>query len=207
MVHRTNITEDKVFILQLLRDQISHHVYPAHRLDRGTSGVLLFAKSGEIAAHLGAQFRDQEILKEYVAIIRGFVNDNGIIDSPLKDAHGAYQNAETRFERIHEKEVLFAVNRYPTSRYSYVKIKPLSGKYHQIRRHFAHIRHPIIGDKKHGDCKHNKYLSIHYGLGRMLLHANELQFKHPLTNCVINLKAKMDDDFRRFIRLLTDSKN
>jgi len=204
MVHRTNITEDKIFLLQLLRNQIKQRVYPIHRLDRGTSGVLLFAKSGSIAGLMQDQFRDQSIRKTYQAIIRGYV-ETGVIDAPLKNKKGVASEAETRYKLISKSEKPFSISRYPNSRYSYVEVNPKSGKYHQIRRHFAHIRHPIIGDKKHGDCKHNKYLNERFGLNRMLLHATEVVFVHPVSNETCMIKVPISPFFEKFKNLLTEN--
>ncbi len=175
MVHKTNITEDKVFLLQLLRDQINQRVYPIHRLDRGTSGVLLFGKHTEEAARVQKLMMANQFEKKYLAIVRGFVDEEGTIDYPLKSGRkNLLQDAISHYKRIDQQTLDFEVNRYPTSRYSLVEVRPETGKFHQIRRHFAHIRHPIIGDKKHGDCKHNKYFAETQNFQNMCLHAREV---------------------------------
>ena len=202
MVHKTSITEDKVFILQLLRNQVGKRLYPVHRLDRGTSGVLLFATSGKVAGLIQKQFREKQVLKKYTAIVRGFLPEQGTIDSPLKNGDGSFSEARTDYIPLKKTEKPYSISRYPTSRYSLLEIYPLSGKFHQIRRHLAHIRHPVIGDKKHGDCKHNKYFTQEFGLSRMLLHANMLHIIHPVTEEKMVLMADYDPDFNRFLQLL-----
>lgn len=180
MVHRSRISEDKIFVLQLLRDQIGQHVFPVHRLDRGTSGLLLFAKDSETASLIGKQFQAQQVDKTYVAIVRGYLPLLGTIEYALTNrSMQEAQNATTHYRRLQQTELEVAIGRYSTARYSLIEAKPESGKFHQIRRHFSHIRHPIIGDKKHGDVKHNNYWRDHWGIGRLLLHARELSFTHP----------------------------
>ena len=198
MVHRTKISEDTRFVLQLLRNQIKQHIFPVHRLDRATSGVLVFGKDREAAGFLSEQFRAQQVDKKYVAIIRGHVPDSDTIDYDLaKTPRHEPQQAISHYTKISESEMPFAISRYPTSRYSFVSVKIDTGRRQQIRRHFAHIRHPIIGDKRHGDCKHNNYFQAHFNLHRMLLHAAEFQFKHPGLEEPLLIKAEWNEEFER----------
>ncbi len=203
LVHPTRISEDTITILPLLRDQVGQRVYPIHRLDRGTSGVLVFGKNKEAASILNALFRSQEVKKEYHAVIRGYVEEQGRIDYPLaKDPTKEPQEAITEYVRISQTELDFSVGKYPKSRYSLVKIHPHTGKFHQIRRHFSHIRHPVIGDKRHGDCKHNKYFRESLGVDRMLLHASGLSFFYPYQKQALLLEAPLGDVFKKSIALL-----
>jgi tRNA pseudouridine65 synthase len=205
LVHRSSISEDTQFALQLLRNQIKQRIFPIHRLDRGTSGVLIFGKNKEAASQLSAQMRDNGIRKEYLAIVRGYLDESGTIDYPLlnKDKpHLPAKEAITSYTRLTQNELPFAVNRYPTSRYSLVRIHPQTGRKHQIRRHFAHLRHPIIADKKHGDCKHNKYFQEHFGLTQMMLHAQEVVCKHPVTNTELRIAAPLPEAFLNVVALL-----
>ena len=203
LVHRTPISEDTVFALQLLRNQIGQRVYPIHRLDRATSGLLLFGKNQHAAGLIAEQFRNKTVEKQYVAIIRGFVEAEGVIDYPLVNkTHLPPQEAITAYTRMDQTEMNFAVNRYPTSRYSLINIFPKTGRNHQIRRHFAHIRHPIIGDKKHGDCKHNKYFATHFETTQMMLHAMSLKFEHPNSSNELTLKANLPKAFTSMMQLL-----
>ncbi len=205
LVHRTPISEDTIFALQLLRDQINQRIYPVHRLDRGTSGVLLFGKTSKAAAQISEQLRNNEIHKTYWAIIRGYVSQEGLIDYALNNKdkpHLPPKESITRYTRLAQSELNFSVNRYPTSRYSLLAIFPETGRKHQIRRHFAHLRHPIIADKKHGDCKQNKYFAEEFGMKQMLLHAKELRCKHPVTGEEIVLEAQLPEVFSRTMELL-----
>ncbi|MEL7533211.1 MAG: pseudouridine synthase [Bacteroidota bacterium] len=197
LVHRTRISEDKVFVLQRLRDQIGQKVFPVHRLDRGTSGVLLFAKDSESAGQMGKQFQDQLVSKSYLAIVRGYLPLRGTIDYALTNRSPQEpQKAITHYERLQQTELAVAIGRYPSARYSLIKAKPETGKFHQIRRHFSHLRHPIIGDKKHGDVKHNNYWRDHWDISRLLLHAQSLSFLHPSGERLV-LKAEVPADFRK----------
>jgi tRNA pseudouridine65 synthase len=201
LVHRTSISEEKEeFALQILRDQLGCWVSPCHRIDRKTSGILVFAKSKEADAAMGRLFQNNEAKKKYIALVRGFLPETGTCDRPLENEKGKIQEAITHFKCLHQVELQIAVSRYPTSRYSLAEIWPETGRMHQIRRHFAQMRHYLIGDKTHGECKQNKMFETKFGLNTMLLHASELKFIHPLTNKPIDVKAAMKDEF---VRILT----
>lgn len=183
LVHRTSIAaHETIFALQLLRDQIGQHVHPVHRLDRPTSGILLFAKNEEILPSLKSLFSEREMQKKYLTIVRGIPELNsGCIDHPLKsERSGRLQEARTSFRVLATSEMPFnSTGRYPTSRYSLLEVEPETGRTHQIRRHMAHMRHYILGDKKHGDNKQNIFLEKEFGLQNLMLHAKHLAFVHP----------------------------
>ena len=196
LVHKTKIAEEQVaFLVQYLRDQIGKKVYPAHRLDRKTSGVLVCAIDKEADAKLQANLRDVEAEKYYVCLVRGFLPDKGIIDSPLKKENGKLQEAKTLFAKLDQTTIDVYVSKYPQSRYSIGLVLPKSGRMHQIRRHMAHIRHYIIGDLKHGECKHNKMFKEKMELNNMLLHAWRIRFKHPITNEWVEVEAPFPSYF------------
>ncbi|MFM9951804.1 MAG: pseudouridine synthase [Saprospiraceae bacterium] len=203
LVHRTKISEDQVFVLQLLRDQIGQRIYPVHRLDRGTSGVLVFGKSGAAAGALSEQFRDKGVEKNYLAIVRGYVEEQAVIDYPLPHPRsGLPRESLTRYTRLAQTELQTPVGRYETARYSLVDITLETGRTNQIRRHFGHIRHPVIGDKKNGDCKHNKYFETELGISRLLLHAGRFAFSHPVNGERITLTAPIDEAFGKALEVL-----
>ncbi|TKC05905.1 pseudouridine synthase [Pedobacter frigoris] len=203
LVHRSSIANDaKEFALQLLRDQVNRHVSPVHRLDRKTGGLLLFAfeKDVEIAMH--QQFQNGEVVKKYLAILRGYAPDSLEIDYPLAKENGTIQDAFTAFVTLKRAEIDVAFGKHPTSRYSLVEATPTTGRMHQLRKHFAHIFYPIIGDRKHGCNKQNKFFKEQWEMTTMLLHASELRFKHPVTGENIHLKAEVQDEFRRVKQLM-----
>jgi len=203
LVHRTKISEDTQFVLQLLRKQIGQRIYPIHRLDRGTSGVLLFGKHQKAASLMGSIFINKEIKKQYIAIIRGYVESSGTINYALaKDIGLPKKEAITHYERIQQTELQVAISRYPSSRYSLVNVTLETGRRHQIRRHFSHLRHPVIGDKRHGDVKHNSYWRDNFGISRMLLHAQSLHFIHPISKKPILIIAPIDASFQAALDLL-----
>ncbi|MGN7990287.1 pseudouridine synthase [Pedobacter sp. 22226] len=198
LVHQSSIARDATeFALQMLRDQVGKHVSPVHRLDRKTSGILLFAfdKVSETAMH--QQFMNAETDKKYLAILRGFAPDAMDIDYPLAKENGTMQDAFTSFRTLQKAEVEVAFGKHPTSRYSLVEATPKTGRMHQLRRHFSHILHPIIGDRTHGCNKQNKFFKEQWDMTTMLLHASELQFIHPITKQIIHLKAGLHDEFKR----------
>ncbi len=204
LVHRTPLEKDPeaLFAMIILRDQIGKKVYPLHRLDRPTSGVLLFAKSSEAASRLQPDFAIHKIKKYYLAVVRGFVPDaHGTINQPLsKDLNQELQDASSEYWRLAEVEIPFCSSpKYISSRYSLVKVFPHTGRMHQIRRHFAHLRHYIIGDSTHGDNKQNKFFRYHFESNHLLLHAWLLQFNHPYTGAEISIKAEVSTQLEKII--------
>ena len=205
LVHRSEIDKrETLFALQLTRDLIDQRVYPIHRLDRPTSGVLVFALSSEVAKLMSEQFINQKVQKSYLAMVRGYAPEEMTIDYALKeildkfaDKHAnkdkAPQEAISQIKRLATVELPFASGRYSQSRYSLVELKPKTGRKHQLRRHMSHIRHPIIGDTNHGDGKQNKAALEHLKLDRLALHAQSIEFQHPISHSNIKISAPMDD--------------
>jgi tRNA pseudouridine65 synthase len=201
LVHRSDIDRHETrFAVQMLRDQIGQYVWAAHRLDRGTSGVLLFGLNSEIASLLGKQFEAGNIGKRYLAVVRGHPELAGEIDHPLTRQRDKYewkgersseeaQLAHTRYRRLATIELPVAVERYPSSRYALLQLEPLTGRKHQIRRHLKHIAHPIIGDATHGKGIHNRFFAETFGCARMLLACTQLTIDHPLSGARLPIKA------------------
>jgi tRNA pseudouridine65 synthase len=203
LVHRSPIaTNTDEFAVQILRNQIDKWVYPAHRLDRKTGGVLLFALNEEINKALQQLFYIQQINKVYNAIVRGFTKDEGEINYPLKKDDGTIQEAITRYKTIAQSEIDVSFGKHATSRYSLVEVYPETGRMHQIRKHFAHIFHPIIGDRPHGCNKQNKLFKEKWNMQTMLLHASELSFIHPVSQEKIIIKAPIQEEFNRMVTVL-----
>tara|TARA_R110002012_G_scaffold99980_1_gene238290 strand:- start:79805 stop:80503 length:699 start_codon:yes stop_codon:yes gene_type:complete len=203
LVHRTKIaTETDLFALQLLRDQIGQKVYPVHRIDRKTSGILLFALSEEVNSSLTAVFRNQKIEKTYWAIVRGFTDSEGTIDYPLRKENGQVQEATTHYQTLAQTEIDVPLGKFETSRYSLLEVEPKTGRMHQIRKHLAHIDHPIIADRPHGCNKQNKLFKEKWSMDSMLLHAKEVKFKHPVSGDVVHIKANISSEFDRTLGFL-----
>ena len=213
LVHRSPIDHHETrFALQLLRDQIGQRVYPVHRLDKPTSGVLLFGLSANIAAQLAGQFERREVTKRYLAVTRGYCPQAGEIDHALRDKLDPMidrgqtpkpaRDAVTQYRCLATSEIPVAVDRYPRSRYSLVELKPLSGRKHQLRRHMKHIGHPIIGDVRHGKGVHNRYFQQAYDCHRLLLASTGLSFEHPLGGERIQLRCGIDEAFARVAEAL-----
>lgn len=205
LVHRTGISEDKVFVLQLLRDQLGGaRIFTTHRLDRGTSGVLVFAKSQQAARTLGEQFMGKTMEKKYWVMVRGWVLEPGAIDYALadKETGKGRLDAITRYTPLEHSEIEAPIGlRYPTARFSLVEARPETGRRHQIRKHFAHINHPVIGDVRHGDVKQNKYFRDVFLHKRMMLHAASLKFEHPVNQHIMTIQAPLDESFLRGLEL------
>jgi tRNA pseudouridine65 synthase len=204
LVHRSPIDRHETRILvQALRDQLGRHMYPAHRLDKGTSGVLLFALHSEASRALGAQFETHTVRKTYWAVVRGWPAETGCIRHALRevaDEYGEARGEDTReaitgFRRLATVELPFAVDRYPVSRYALVELQPVTGRRHQLRRHMKHIAHPIIGDATYGKGRHNRFFQDQFGCHRLLLACAELDFAHPVTGTSMTLSAPVSGQF------------
>ena len=200
LVHKTMMAGDaSEFAIQSLRDQVGYHVYPVHRIDRKTSGVLLFAKSRQVCAEVQPLFDQRQVKKMYLAIVRGFIDASGEIRRPLLCGHKK-KDAITRFECKRHYELPFPSHHFSTSRYSLVELTPSTGRFHQLRRHLAHINHPIIGDRPHGCNKQNRLWLQKFGMSRMLLHARELQLVHR--GDTIQITAPVSEVFRQAKEIL-----
>jgi tRNA pseudouridine65 synthase len=198
LVHRTQLAAgEQEAALQLLRDQLGRPVWPVHRLDRGTSGVLLFALSPEVASLLGAMFEQGRMDKRYLALVRGWPGNNeGLIDHPLArdpelpSAGQTMLEAQTRWRVLDRLEWPLATDpRFPTTRIALLEAEPLQGRRHQIRRHLKHIAHPILGDATHGKGPLNRAVAAFLGTQRLWLHARELSLAHPVTGAPLQLIA------------------
>ncbi|GAB4491900.1 MAG: tRNA pseudouridine(65) synthase TruC [Saprospiraceae bacterium] len=204
LMHRTRISEDTVFVVQLLRDQLGQRVYPVHRLDRATSGVLIFGKNPESAGLLGEQVMDKSVEKKYLVVVRGWTPENGTIDYALDDPDSGKGRlpAVTHFSRIGTSEIDAPIGlRYKTARFSLVEARLETGRRHQIRKHFAHLNYPVIGDKRHGDVKQNTYFREVFSMTRMLLHASEMTFRHPYSGAETYIQAPVDEEFVRALSI------
>lgn len=207
LVHRSYLARrERFFAMQLTRDLVGCHVFPVHRLDRPTSGVLLFAKSSEVANALCEQFASHMIEKQYLALVRGNMHESGILDYALKveldelgdknaDPNKAAQEAVTAYEPLLNTEIPYQSGRYPTSRFALVRLSPKTGRKHQLRRHMAHLRHPIVGDTTHGDGKQNAFFREHFGINRLWLIAKKLTFTHPITQTRLSIETELESEW------------
>ena len=215
LVHRSNIDRHETrFALQLLRDQIGQRVFPLHRLDKPTSGVLLFALDADSARQVGGQFERDEIRKHYLAVVRGWPPDAGMIDHPLSrrfddygrryraDSPPAAQPAVTQYRRLACVELPVAVDRYPTSRYALVELQPGTGRQHQLRRHLKHLAHPVIGDATYGKGLHNRLFQQRFGSRRLLLACTRLELRHPQEDRTLSIAAPLEEDFAAVLSAL-----
>jgi tRNA pseudouridine65 synthase len=203
LVHRSSIAADvEVFALQLLRDQVGQPVYPAHRVDRKTGGVLLFALDKQTEIAMQKQFSENRVSKKYLAIVRGHTPDTEDIDYPLRKENGTLQEAFTTYKTLSHAELDVPFGNHATSRYSLVEAAPATGRMHQLRKHFAHIFHPIIGDRTHGCNKQNKLFKEKWEVETMLLHASSLTFTHPNTGESIAIEAPLQPEFVRVMGVM-----
>ncbi len=185
-----------------LRNQLGHWVYPIHRLDRATSGILLFAKSSEAARGYAELFQRREITKSYIAAVRGWTPDEGLWDSPLrKDDRPEYVEARTHYRTLVKTELPHPVGRYATARYSLLEIQPETGRRNQIRRHSNRASHPILGDSHYGDRQHNLFLKQTLLMQGMFLNAHEVRFVHPESGGPIIIRSQWTHRWHQLFEL------
>lgn len=209
LVHRSNLDRHETrFALQLVRDRLGREVHPIHRLDRPTSGVLLFALDRDACRRMSAAFEAGQVDKQYLAIVRGHPADAFEIDHPLvrldddATACGGTQPALTRGCTLARAELPHRVDRYPTSRYALVSLAPVTGRRHQLRRHLKHAAHPIVGDTTYGKSGHNRLFESLFGNRRLLLACTSLAFEHPDTGRPLRIAAPPGDDLSAVIASL-----
>lgn len=207
LVHPSFIDKhEKECAMKQLRDLIGKWVYPVHRLDRPTSGILVFGLNSDSAASLSDIFAQRMVKKTYLALVRGFTEPSGTIERPLKEIWDKMtdrnaskdkpaQEAVTHYQTLSQAELQIPMPPHPTSRYSLLKVTPETGRQRQIRRHFKSIFHPLIGDPKHGDGAHNRMFKEQFGLNRLMLHATSLEFVHPFTGEHLDLRAEPPPSF------------
>jgi tRNA pseudouridine65 synthase len=216
LVHRSPIDKHETeFALQYARQMNNGgHVYPLHRLDRPTSGVLVFAKDPHTASALGKAMMAGAVRKTYLAMVRGWTPETGVIDHPLRDEPEdrrrkeelqTVREARTRYRRLAVTEIPVRIEGHSTSRYSLVELHPETGRKHQLRRHMKHINHPIIGDAYHGRGRHNRYFAERFGQGRLMLAATGLSFPHPVTGELMTLEAGLEESFLRVLTIFENN--
>ena len=182
-----NIEEES--LMEILKAN-GYNVFPIHRLDRKTSGVLMLAKSKEYVAPFQKMMVQNEVQKVYHALLRGHIIESGTIDSPVKNERGNYKEALTHFRCLKHFELDIPVEPYSSSRYSLVEFTPKTGRMHQLRIHANKISHPIIGDPKHGNRHHNHMFITEFQNDHLFLHAESLGFVHPFLRTKHLLRAE-----------------
>ncbi|MGB0370621.1 MAG: pseudouridine synthase [Opitutales bacterium] len=211
LVHRSSLAQDAdTAALQIVRDQLQKHIYPIHRLDRPTSGILLFALSKESAASIYQQLSERSAIKEYWALVRGWVLEPMEIDSELdknqvypepgKEKEQKLQDALTLVEPMRRIELQHPVGKYETARYSLVKAYPKTGRTHQIRRHLTRENHPLIGDTRYGDGAHNLFFRENFDCKRLMLAARSVRFNHPKTDEELYIECPLAEDMDAILK-------
>ena len=214
LVHRSMVDRHETEnAMRTLRDQLGQWVWPLHRLDKPTSGVIVFALDKETARLMTRSFSSGQVSKYYLAIVRGFTKDRECIDYPLKNLWDKMTDqkakrdkperpAVTQYRRLATVELPHSVGRYCTARYSLVYVAPLTGRNRQIRRHMKHIFHPVIGDTTYGDGKQNDFFRKNFNCHRLLLHAKGIEFIHPYSGQQIQIQAPLDTTFGSLLEAL-----
>lgn len=203
LVHRSPVSRDQDFVVQRLREQLGRRVYPAHRLDRATSGVLLFSLDPDSDRAASMAFQEGRVKKHYLAVVRGWTDAQGTIEHALKSEDKSRTRAAvTHYRRLATAEIDEPVGPHATARYSLVAFRPETGRKHQLRRHANHMAHPIVGDTTHGDGRHNRFFRERFGIHRLLLHAWMLELAHPVMGTPLCLHAPLPAAFRALFETL-----
>jgi len=194
--HHSRNVADEDSLLQRIKDEIGLKVYPIHRLDRKTSGIIILAKEKEFVSKFQELFTHHDIQKTYFGVVRGFAPETKTIDSPVKgrDAN-VHKEALTTLKTLEKITLNIPVKPYDSSRYSLVELSPKTGRMHQLRVHTNKISHPLIGDAKYGDKNHDTMYHKNFGWSNLFLHAGKLEFTHPFTSEKLILKATFPTDW------------
>src|SRR5687768_8838531 len=203
MVHDSKLARGETdFAADRLREQFGRQIFLVHRLDRATSGCLLLAFDRDTASALGKTLMSREVEKDYLAVCRGWPEEDFVVDHPLDGGPGkpVKKPATTRFRRLATAELDIPSAGFETSRYALLLATPETGRFRQIRRHLKHVSHHLIGDTSHGDGRHNRAFRM-LGIHRMLLHAQRLAFVHPGDGTRIEVVAPLDAEFERALAL------
>lgn len=206
LVHHSSMARNQSneeSLVELIYNQFQKHYSPIHRLDRKTSGVLLFAKNKADVATFQKLFLENDIQKTYHGIVRGHITKSGKIDTPVKgrDAN-VHKDALTYFKCLKTAELNIPVQPYENSRYSLVELFPKTGRMHQLRIHLNKISHPLIGDPKYGDRFHNRMFATKFNCDTLFLHAKILSFTHPFTKEALTITAKYPENWNEIFRHL-----
>lgn len=212
LVHRSALDKyEKYFAVQILRNQLGQIVFPIHRLDKPTSGILLFALDKQSLTAMSNQW--QQVEKTYTAITRGYLT-NTLIDHPIttqpegNDSFTTpkHQEAQTQIDLLKTctLDIGFGKNRttYPKTTFSWVNATPKTGRKHQIRKHLKHISHPIVGDTRYGKGDINRYFREHYQIHRLMLHCQQMAFSHPVSDQPLVIQAPLDEQWQHIIEHL-----
>ncbi len=198
LIHRSVFSSDRDTLVSRLQAQFEVPPFPVHRLDRPVSGVLAAAFTKEGASALSASFREGKVQKSYLAVVRGYAPEEGTADRELKNYDtGQMKEASTSFVRLATAELPVPSRRFPTSRYSLLKVSPHTGRFHQIRRHLAGLGYPIVGDTSHGDTFCNHHFAENFGVEGLLLHAYCLEFVHPVSGEALKIQAEPSQTFHK----------
>ena len=205
LVHHSTMAsnlKDEENLIHILQRLYHKRYYPIHRLDRKTSGIILMAKEKTFVSKFQSLFITNQIQKTYYGIVRGFTPDFILINSNVKGRDATvYKTAITELTTIKTIELAIAVTPYNTSRYSLVKLKPKTGRLHQLRIHLNKINHPLIGDPKYGDRFHNRMFMDEFNCNKLFLHANQMEFKHPFNHSSIVINADFPRDWYKILKL------
>ena len=207
-VHGSRMLEGRPeTLLGMAREQTGHMVHAVHRLDRPVSGAILLTFNKEVLAGLSTAFENRQVDKRYLAVVRGWSPEQGIIDYPLRPPRDERKGSEeareavTHYERFARAELPIEVPPYPTARYSLLELVPATGRRHQLRRHMKHISHHLVGDTTYGRGEHNRLFREHFDCSRLLLHSRSLTFCHPRTKETLAVTAPLDNSFKRVVKI------
>ena len=193
LTHANSFDRHSPTVVNVLGSRLGR-VYNVHRLDRMTTGAMVVARTPEAASELSRQLRDREVLKRYVAVVRGHVDDQGCVTVPIDHpSHGEEMEARTDYRALGRGRIAEPIGRYGEGWLSLVELTLHTGRSHQARRHMKRIDHPVIGDNKHGDKSYNRLVASRLGERHLYLRAHELRFRHPESGVDIHIRLGLPD--------------
>jgi len=201
LTHRHSMDRGSPTVVQAMETRFGETIYTVHRLDRMTTGAMILARTRGSAGELSRQFRDREINKTYLAIVRGHLDASGTIETPIaRTTDSTVLQARTDYETLAWGRVCEPIGRYEEGWFSLVRLSLLTGRSHQARRHLHRIDHPVVGDNKHGDKTYNRWAIDRTGVKHLYLRAIELTFRHPLTEKTMEIRLGIPDIWTRFLQ-------
>lgn len=191
-------SQKKVSAQFFLENQLKRKLFPVHRIDKDTCGVLVYAFTPETAKALTALFRSHVVRKQYLAVVHGLIPERGTINEPLeKHKEKIQEKAITDYVRLGAVETELEGEQRA---YSLVRLEPKTGRYHQIRRHLRIIGHPIIGDAEHGNAWDNRAFRAKFRVERTLLCASHIAFPDRKQEKMVRVSTWPDPDFLRVLK-------
>lgn len=200
LTHANSFDRNSPTVVMVLGSRLGARVHNVHRLDRMTTGAMVLARHAAAAGELSRQFREREVDKRYLALVRGHLDEAGTIELPIAGrSTGEAQNATTDYRTLDRGRVAEPIGRYGEAWFSLVELSLHTGRSHQARRHLHRIDHPVIGDNKHGDKDYNRWAWARLGEKYLCLRSVALRFAHPASGEPMVARMALTEPWERLL--------